>query len=131
MTNLMSPIELANQAYDKGFQWWFLMLLICVLLGGIVIFKYLINKQDRSEIAHAARSEKTDAVHAAQVKQLVDELTASRQHHHDRMETLMGQFFKQSTDMGAVIAANTAESREVRRLLEVIQNERLRPHPGK
>lgn len=127
MTNhFMSPLELANQAYDKDFRWWFLALLICVMLGGIAIVRYLIVKSEKAEEAHGIRGAKIEEAHAIQVKQLVEELTASRQHHHDRMETLMGQFFKQSTDMGSVIAANTAESREVRRLLEVIQGERMR-----
>lgn len=103
----MTPMEIANQAYDKDFRWWFLALLVCVFLAGIAIVRYLVMRAEKAETAHS--------VH---VGQLVEELQASRKHHHDRMEVLTSQYFALARELAAVVVACTNESREVRRYLE-------------
>lgn len=107
MTNsIMNPLELAQEAYDKDFRWWFLALLVCVFVAGVWVFKYLISRMDRMEQAHSAL-----------VSSLVAELASSRQHHHDRWEAITAQYFKQTSELAAIIAANTAESKELRHML--------------
>jgi hypothetical protein len=111
MTNsVMTPIEVVNQAYDKDFRWWFLALLVCVFIAGIWILKYFV-----------VRAEKTEKSHTDHVGALVGELSASREHHHQRMEALTSQAFKQAEEIARVVASNTAESREVRNYLERLQ----------
>ena len=116
----MNPIEIANQAYDKDFRWWFLVLLICVLAGGLWALKYLISK-----------SESEHQTHKEQVASLIGELSASRNNHHDRMETQTHRAFEMAKEMTAALVkvertveANTRESEKVRGVIEKFDNRR-------
>lgn len=114
MTNIMNPIEIANQAYDKDFRWWFLALLVAVMGLGLWAFKYLLS-----------RSESQDKQYAIHVQSLMQELTNSRQNHHDRMEALNGRSIDLVREVTAIVASNnkliesnTRESEKVRAVIE-------------
>ncbi len=118
----MNPIEIANQAYDKDFRWWFLALLICVLLGGLWALKYLVS-----------RSEHENQSHKEHVATLINELSSSRKNHHDRMESQTVRAFEMAKEMTAALVkvertveANTRESEKVRGVIEELK--RKNPH---
>lgn len=106
----VDPISVANAAYDKDFRWWFLALLVTVFLAGVWVIRYFV-----------LRVEMAEKNHNIQTAQLIAELSSSREHHQERMEMLTTQAFEQAKNVAAVIAANTAESREVRNYLERLQ----------
>lgn len=110
----MNPIEIANQAYDKDFRWWFLALLVCVMFLGLWALRYLIS-----------RSEIEGKQNAAQTAALIAELTSSRQNHHDRMEALNLRTMELVREVAAIVASNnkliesnTRESEKVRSVIE-------------
>lgn len=107
----LNPLQIADQAADKSFKWWFLALLSCVLIGGLIAFKYILEK------------------YSATVKNLIDELTTSRENGHRRIEGLLAQQFEMSekvtkalTSNEKVVENNTRESEKVRALIERIEH---------
>lgn len=110
----IDPAGLVKEAYDKDFRWWFLVLLVFVMGGGLWALRYLINQ---SEVQRAA--------HVSHVQSLVGELSDSRKHHHDRMEAMQAEAFRMVREVTSVVAqnnvvieSNTRESEKVRAAIE-------------
>lgn len=110
----VDPTAIVKEAYDKDFRWWFLMLLVLVLSGGLWSLRYLVNQAEEQRKAHAES-----------VRALVTELSESRKHHHDRMEGMQAEAFRMVREVTAVVAANntliesnTRESEKVRLLID-------------
>lgn len=117
MMMAIDPISIANNAVDKGFQWWFLALLGIVLLGGVWSLKYLL-----------AKSERDRASYDSHINQLVSELSVSRERHHERVEAMQNDALNMAREVTAMAAAtakvvesNTRESEKMRALVERIE----------
>jgi hypothetical protein len=110
----MNPIQVANELHGRGFEYWLLVfgiaVAVCVLWG----FKYLLK-----------RDEANQEVHKSTIRAMMDELTSSRQHHHDKMEAMQSRAFDMVREVAAlnantnkIIESNTRESEKVRILIE-------------
>lgn len=115
----MNPIDLANQAYDKDFRWWFLALLVCVLIGGIWALKYLLSRSETEQTAHKEH-----------ISALMVELSSSRQNHHDKMDAMQARAFEMTreaiaviTETKKVVESNTRESEKVRTVIERLERD--------
>lgn len=110
----LDPSSIIKDAYDKDFRWWFLVLLALMLGGGLWALRYLINQAELQR-----------KFHSENIRTLVNELSESRRHHHDRMEAMQAEAFRMVREVTAVVASNnvviesnTRESEKVRTAVE-------------
>lgn len=110
----LDPSQIVKDAYDKDFRWWFLCLLGLVLSGGLWALRYLLSQAKEQQITHSQ-----------QIAALVNELSTSRQHHHDRianMQTdalnMVREVISMIASCKVVIESNTRESEKVRMAVE-------------
>ncbi len=113
----MNPIEIANNAVDKGFQWWFLALLSLVLGCGTWALRYLLN--------NARDDRKSFDTH---LSSLIQDSNAARERHHVKVESMQAEALSVVREVtsalaGAtkVIESNTRESMKVCAVVERIE----------
>lgn len=124
----MNPLTIAQEASDKDFKWWFLVLLALMISAALWAFRYILAKSERDRTAYEEQTREMHTAHEATIRSVMDQMSASRERHSSRVESLQAEIFKLSRDVVVamtaqteVIKSNTAESEKVRRIIERIE----------
>lgn len=62
MLAAIDPLAIASEAADKDFRWWFLALLSILVIGAVMVVRYLVNRDEKkSERIHGICDNNTAA----------------------------------------------------------------------